>query len=245
MSWFIIYLDFRIVPLEASSYKRLLSWLSMQPATPKDKRMTPRLKSSKIWTPIPTDFASKIKKVFAKQFKTEAQQGDFLIQGRIYPLEITIRIGYLEKGRIKQINFEASMDVPEKPQDEEASESQKNTLDQIYVCIDAIGSIMEEYFQVKNENELDIPLYWRPYEFEEQTVYLQYSTVNSRLEEEANRILGLGADGLYNEISEEGNAEDALGQAEIDTELALAVQKAIREGRIPDLSAFDPEAPTE
>jgi hypothetical protein len=216
-----------------------------------------------MWTPIPADFAEQIKKVFTQQFKREAQLGEFLIEGCIYSEEVVLRIGYLEKGRLKQVNFEASMDLPKASTegDEDADDisslsddmsadagqslgqslapgygetnaspkAQSKAMDRVYTCIDAIGSLMEEYFQLGDEEELDVPLRWRAYEFEGETVYLQHSTVNTKLEEEADRLLGLSENAL---VHEEAATDDALANAEIDTELAKEIQKAIREGRI-------------
>lgn len=204
--------------------------------------LTPRLPTSRQWTELPADFRQKVQKVFAEQFDIEAAHGEFLVEGRIYSEEMIVRIGYLERGRLRQINFEASIDLPKKDASESVQEddSQSKAMERLYTCIDAIGSLMEEYFELGDDEEIDIPLQWRPYEFENETIYLQYSTVNTRLEDEADRLLGVGNRRLFNEEIED---EDALGKAEIDPELALAVQKAIREGKIPTIEA--PEASDE
>lgn len=207
--------------------------------------LTPRLVTSRHWTDLPADFRKKVEEVFAEQFDLEAQQGEFLVDGRIYNEEMLVRIGYLEHGRLRQINFEASIDLPKrkaKDQDEEegkASESESKIMESLYICIDALGSLMEEYFELGEDEELDIPLHWRPFEFEEETIYLQHSTVNTRLEDEADRILGVGDRRLFNEETED---EDALNKADVDSELALAVQKAIREGKIPQKGPEEAES---
>ncbi|RYZ72015.1 MAG: hypothetical protein EOP05_11460 [Proteobacteria bacterium] len=221
-----------------------------------------RLASSTKWTEVPEDFLAKVRTVFNNQFKAEAVEGEFIADGHIYPQEIILRVGYLEKGRLKQINFEASMDLKlaeakaksapsmqgpatisdmpsflgaaESNFDDEGgvfadsqAETATSTVDRLYVCIDALGSLMEEYFKTGSVDEMDVPLHWKMYEFEEEEVFLQYSTVNTRLEEEANRLLGLLGDDLFNDG---GTNEDALAVAEIDSELAADVQKAIRNG---------------
>lgn len=173
--------------------------MSLDNLTPEDfdagSALRPRHATSKSWTPLPDDFAAKIKTVFAQQFKSEAAVGDFLLEGRIYPDEILLRMGYLERGRLRQINFEASMDVPlvQDTIEEESAEGDEEslTITRLYTSIDALGSLLEEYFQKGNLEEMDVPRTWRPYEFEGETVYLQYSTVNSALEAEADRLLGL------------------------------------------------------
>jgi hypothetical protein len=172
---------------------------------------------------------------------------------------MVIRVGFLEQGRLKQINFEASVDLPaqsseklltttpseaEAPQTQDDylfsnlsasdSSSENQTMKKLYTCIDALGGIMEEYFQLKNDEDLDFPLRWQPYDFEGEKIYLQHSTINSRLEEEANRLLGLIDDQLVHDQSGvEKDSEDALANAAIDNELAFEVQKVIRAGKHP------------
>jgi hypothetical protein len=201
---------------------------------------TPRLPSSTKWTEVPQEFLSKVVTVFNNQFQIEAGDGEFLADGRIYPEEVVLRVGYVQNGRLKQINFEASMDIkgltPEESpvlaaDDEAASrQEQSKTMERLFTCIDALGSLMEEYFVGGDEEEMDVPLHWKEYEFEGEPVFLQYSTVNTKLEEEADRILGLLADDL---VQESASTEDALAGAEIDSELAEEIQKLIREGKHP------------
>jgi hypothetical protein len=228
-------------------------------------RFVPRLSSSTKWTEVPEEFLLKVRTVFNNQFKTEAAAGEFIANGHIYPQEIALRVGYLENGRLKQINFEASMDLKPLPGstgagatsdgasmkgpatisdipnyidadiEDRAAEETGSTIDRLYVCIDALGSLMEEYFQTGDVGAMDVPLRWKSYEFEGEEVFLQYSTVNTRLEEEADRLLGLLGDDL---VREENSSEDAMAGAEVDSELAEDIQKAIRNGtyrpNIPD-----------
>jgi hypothetical protein len=237
-------------------------------------QLSPRLPSSKKWTDLPADFTAAVRTIFSKQFKREAKLGEFLIQGRIFPQEVVIRAGYLEKGRLKQINFEASIDLPDSsglspellPEllgsknlglnntnlnqssnlDDADPQSENQTMQKIYVCIDALGSVMEEFFALGEEGEIDVPVHWRPFDFEDETVYLQHSTINTRLEEEADRLLALHADFCDESIDTMGIRQlvqsvpdhgldapastDALANAEVDSELAFEIQKAIRAG---------------
>ena len=71
----------------------------------------PRLASSRQWTALPADLIISLKKIFDDEFKSDARFGDFVIEGRIYGEELIVRAGFLEKGRLKQVNFEASMDL--------------------------------------------------------------------------------------------------------------------------------------
>lgn len=207
--------------------------------------MTPRLASSKKWTAIPAELAGQIQTVFAEQFEIEAENGEFIVDGRIYSEEICLSIGYLEKGRLKQMNFEASIDLP-KPQapsaentdenietevEDSVTSAQTKTMSHLYTCIDAIGSLMEEYFETGDDEEepFELPDRWTAFDFEGSTVYLQQSHVNTRLEEEADRLLGAESKSM---VYEEETSEDALMNAMIDTELAKEIQKLIREGKI-------------
>lgn len=203
----------------------------------------PRLPSSLKSTELPAEFLTKVTKVFTDQFPRETAAGEFIVDGRVYPEEIVMRAGYLESGRLRQINFEVSVDLPkhdpaaasaslEDGGEEETAESK--TMTRIYLAIDALGSLMEEYFQEGSEEEMDLPLRWREMDFEGEQIYLQHSTINTRLEEEADRILrmaGLSADSDAGMIEEGYASEDALGNAEVDTDLAMDVQRAIRDGK--------------
>lgn len=209
--------------------------------------LMPRLATSKKWTNLPLEFTEKVQIVFAEEFEPEAASGEFLVEGRIYPEEVVIRVGYLEKGRLKQVNFEASMDLPKRESDSvirdesELGEDGSKTMERLYICIDAVGSLLEEYFDLDADEgeELDVPYRWKAYRFEGETVYLQHSTVNSRLEAEADRLLGLGDPNL---VQDPGETDDALGKAEVDSELAFEVQKAIRTGKFkPTSPDADPE----
>jgi hypothetical protein len=197
-------------------------------------RIVPRLASSRTsgkWTILPADFTLKVQKVFAEQFQTQSTQGEFVVEGRVYPEEVIIRVGYLENGRLKQVNFEASMDIPKLETDaNDVKGAAQSSLERMYVCIDMIGSAFEEFFQVGVVDEMDISNLWQEFDFEGDTVFMQTSNVNSRLEDEADRILGLDGEDL---VHIESESDDAMAKAEIDSELALEVQRMIREGKHP------------
>ncbi len=220
---------------------------------------TPRLPTSTQWTEVPEDFLAKVRQVFQTQFKTKATGGEFIADGQIYPDEVLLRIGYVESGRLKQINFEASMDVKKSVIDEsildsdeivldedekvsnfgarrkafaddeaEVASDKSTTMDRLFSCIDILGSLMEEYFAAETGvDEMDVPLHWKGYEFEGERIYLKYSTVNTKLEVEANRLLGFIGDALVNERTAD---EDAMAAAQVDSDLAFETQKAIRDG---------------
>lgn len=166
--------------------------------------MQPRLKSSQKWTELPSEYIHQIRKAFMEHFGDQIAAGKLIIEGRVYPHEILLRVGYLETGRITQTNFEVSMDY--KPE---------NAVERIHNCIDAAASMMLEYFEA--DGEVDFPYTWKPYPFQDQTIYLQFSTENSELEAAADRILGDSNNDLVHENPEN---EDALTIAETDEELS-------------------------
>lgn len=154
--------------------------------------MQPRLKSSTKWTKLPQDVTDQIRELFKQNFQKELQNAEVVVEGRIYKQEILLRVGYLEKGRLTQHNFEISMDYKLTKAD--------SALSTLHVCIDAAGSLMAEFFE--SEGEAELPLAWSEYPFEGKKVWLQYSTTNTALEKQANALLG--------------EDEDALVQGEVD-----------------------------
>lgn len=169
--------------------------------------MNPRLKSSKSWTKFPKEYSDQILAVFNENFAEFLKDATLIIDGRIYSEEIVLRVGYLEKGRLAQANFETSMNY---------SQTEQDALQRIHNCVDAAASMMMEYLESKGE--VDFPYAWKEFNFQGNKVFLQFSTENSSLEEEANRLLGLTDEDLFNE--EDMDDEDALTRAELDEELS-------------------------
>ncbi len=66
-----------------------------------------------------------------------------------------LRVGYLEKGRLAQANFEVSMNYAREQQD---------AIKRIHNCVDAAASMMMEYF--KNDGEVDFPYTWKEFPFQ-------------------------------------------------------------------------------
>lgn len=163
--------------------------------------MQARLKTSKKWTQFPQEFIEQISAVFNDNFDEYLDQGKIVIEGRIYPNEILFRAGYLENGKLRQSNFEASVDY-------DAQSDQESVLKKIHLCVDASASMMMEYFEL--DGEVDFPYTWKAVPFKNHEVFMQMTTENSDLEKEANKLLGLTDENLYNEESEN---EDALDRA--------------------------------
>jgi hypothetical protein len=166
--------------------------------------MKPRLPSSKKWTAFPAEFTEQIQAVFGESFPEQAKVGKFLIEGQIFPEEVLFRAGYLENGRLKQMNFECSITCSAK--DLDATEKIMN-------CVDAVAAMMNDYFEsLKTEEEIEFPLKWTEFVIEGQKVFLQTSTVNTALEQEADRLLGQTFEEM---VHEDEMNEDALEVAEI------------------------------
>ncbi|AHZ84578.1 hypothetical protein AB1A81_09560 [Bdellovibrio bacteriovorus] len=170
--------------------------------------MIPRLKSSKKWTSFPKEYSDQIQAVFKENFAQYLDNAQLIIEGRIYQEEIVLRVGYLEEGRLAQANFEVSMSY---------SQEQQDAVSRIHNCVDAAASMMLEFLE--NEGEVDFPYTWKEVPFQGKKVYLKFSTENSNLEAEANKLLGLSEDDMLHDTDEEAD-EDALSRAEQSEELS-------------------------
>ncbi len=166
--------------------------------------MQPRLKSSKKWTAFPSEYSEQIETVFKENFAKQLSAGKLIIEGRIYPEEILLRVGLNEKGKLAQANFEVSMD---------SSPSKKDAVERIHNCIDAAASMMLEYFE--NDGDVEFPRVWQEYPFQGQALYLQYSTENTDLEAQANALLGDDAEEalVHEEDTEEEPGPQMFGGA--------------------------------
>ncbi|WP_413578686.1 hypothetical protein ACLVWU_09170 [Bdellovibrio sp. HCB290] len=168
--------------------------------------MNPRLKSSKKWTNFPKEYSDQIQTVFNENFAQYLDNAELIIEGRIYTEEIVLRVGYHEDGRLAQANFEVSMNY---------SQAQQDAITRIHNCVDAAAAMMLEYFE--NDGEVDFPYVWKEIPFQGKKLYVQYTTENSNLEAEANKLLGVEDDSI---VYEEAESEDALARAEQSEELS-------------------------
>lgn len=57
------------------------------------------------------------------------------------------------------------------------------------LAVDAAGSLFEQTFT--SENDYDFPRTWAEVDFEGKKVFVQYSTVNTELEKQADQLLGV------------------------------------------------------
>lgn len=168
--------------------------------------MNPRLKSSKKWTSFPKEYSDQIQTVFKENFAQDLDSEDLLVEGRIYSEEVVLRVGIHKSDRLAQANFDVSMNY---------SQSEQDAISRIHNCVDVVASMMTEYFE--QEGEVDFPYTWKEFTFQGKKVFLKFSSENSSLEAEANRLLGLDPEGL---IQEEDESEDALAIAEQSEELS-------------------------
>jgi hypothetical protein len=190
---------------------------------PRNKSKTP---AQNPWTGLPEEFSFKVLSALEKEFTERVKKGEFIVEGKIFQDEILIRIGYIESGRLRQMNFEASIDF---------DRDKSTALDNFYICIDCLGVWIRDSFKnLDHDESLDLPISWRATDFQGQTVFLQYSSVNSRLEQEANRLLGIANQALFNEAQA---AEDAFDLAE--TDIDLTSEQAAE--RLKDLLGYLPE----
>lgn len=162
--------------------------------------MKPRLKTSKKWSSLPPELTEQIRSVFRDSFAKHLGPAKVIVEGRIYPEEIMLRVGFIEPNRLKQENFEVSMDL-------DLQTKKSSVLGKVHACVDAIASVMHEYFENKGkeESELDLPYEWRSYEFNKAEIYLCYSTINTELEAAADALLGeaAGTDDVLVHVEEE------------------------------------------
>ncbi len=142
--------------------------------------MEPRKKTSVVTKKqnLPPDSLKLIKEVIEKNFKVFSKDKKTVILGDIYFEEIVVLIGFQNKTGIKQVNFIASVDHDVK---------KKNTMSQLYISIDALGSMILQY--VEADGEIELPTEWTEFALEGQKVFMKFDTTNTDLESKANKIL--------------------------------------------------------
>ena len=153
--------------------------------------MNPRLNSSTQWTSLPAELLTQIRDVLDQAFEEwlKKQPGQFVTEGRIYANELLFRIGYVEQGRLVQANFEVSLDF---------DAIKQNALEQIHFAVDCAGSLLQEYLD--HDQDLHaLPRQWQKQTIENRPVFVRFSTENTALEAEADRLLGLKSDSLVQE----------------------------------------------
>lgn len=169
--------------------------------------MNPRLPTSKKWTSVPPEFLQQIRDTLQKLWAEKSPGSKFFAEGRIFPQEIVARIGILEKGRLAQNNFEISRDLnPKEP-----------LIEQITSTFDASMALAEEFLNAGEEANTGLyPRTWKEFKFSGKAFFFQFTTENTELEAEANRWLGEGDEGLFNESDDDEIDFEALEKAADD-----------------------------
>lgn len=141
--------------------------------------MEPRLKTSKKWTALPKELLTQIRTVFKTTFKDHLGGAKIEADGRIYPEEILISVGFKTEGALKQSNFMVS--IPYK-------KGKDDVLKLLNLGTDAVGALFEQLFAAEDDSEF--PRLWQEVQFENRTIYVEYTTNNSELDAEADKLLG-------------------------------------------------------
>jgi hypothetical protein len=141
--------------------------------------MEPRLSTSRKWSPLPKELLEQIRSVFKQNFKDQIGQGTVEADGKIFPTEILVAVGFKEGSALKQSNFAISIAY---------KRDKDNVLKLLHLAVDAAASLFEQFFAAENDH--DFPRIWEEIDFEGRKVFIRYDTTNSQLEVEANRLLG-------------------------------------------------------
>lgn len=159
--------------------------------------MNPRYKSNKKWTEFPADLTQGISDIFKQNFANQLGiNTEVHVSGRFYEKEILLQVGLHKKGELRFSNFEVSLDHKNEPD---------KVIELVYLAVDAVASLMMEYFE--NDEELELPYAWVEYPFNGQKVWLQFSTENPDLEKAADKLLGEASDALLHETEDDATSD--------------------------------------
>lgn len=143
--------------------------------------MQARLPSSRKWTAIPKELITQIKSVFKQTFKQHIGKGTVNADGRIFTEEIVVQVGVHPEGsKLKQSHWLVSIGY---------KRGKDDVVKLLNLAVDAAGSLFEQTFS--SENDYDFPRVWQEVDFEGVKIFVQYSTVNTELEKEADKLLGV------------------------------------------------------
>lgn len=168
--------------------------------------MEPRLKTSSKWSPLPPELVRQIQSVFKKSFGSHLGGGTIEAAGKIFPQEILISVGFRSEKSIRQSNWMISIGY---------QKSKDNVLNLLHLAVDAAASLFEQTFAA--ENDSDFPRLWEEVDFEGRKIYIQFSTANSQLESEADKLLGVSGG---SEIAQ-GDWDDDIDPEAIKAQLGI------------------------
>lgn len=170
--------------------------------------MEPRLSSSRKWSPLPDELIRQIRSVFKQNFSVQIGSNTVEAKGRIYPEEILVSVGIREEKALKQVNWMISVGY---------KRDKDNVMKLLHLVLDAAAALFEQSFSAENDH--DFPRVWEEVDFEGRKIYVMYSTVNSKLEAEADRLLGeAGADS--DEVAQ-GDWDEDIKPEHIKAQLGL------------------------
>lgn len=196
--------------------------------------MQPRRSDSKKWTSLPADYLETVSITVKNQYETHLKNVEVIAEGRVFDKEIVLRVGFLPQGRLKQHNFELSMDLPE---------AKDQLLIKLNHGLDFLGSVLLEFFEKdgfeSSEFEENLPVLWKPLSNKKDIFFFQYSTVNSKLESLADEWLNKQGQGLVNETADinDDDAYNFTEQYDAETlEKIIDMKKLEKEAGIASMS---------
>ena len=141
--------------------------------------MKPR-QSKASYSPLPKEYCQHIQSVLENYFMSKLSKVRWIIEGRIYEKEICILSGFTKEKELQQKNIILSIDF-----DPQKDRCQKKIED----CMNLLANILEHHLKLKSRWPHSPKWYKALSPFKKGEVYFQTSTVNTELEEAANRIL--------------------------------------------------------
>ena len=143
--------------------------------------MDPRLQSSTQWSPFPIELCEQSVSVLTERFADEyvLEDAQFIVEGFIYQEEIIGRYGLQIKGQIKQHNFEIS---------QEYDVEKDKPLELIQNSMDVVEHLWTELLEDDLEDS-EMPKKWQTMPHKKRMYHFRYSTVNTKLEKEADKLL--------------------------------------------------------
>lgn len=137
----------------------------------------PKNTNNKTYANLPNEVTKAVEEELSEVFEGPAAKGDFLCQIRVYRTEMVLRVGYIKKNEIKQVNFDLSKEViPEKPEPVKTLE----------LLVAASKELFHGYF--KNERIEDFSPLWA--DLSDSKISYRYDGTNTELESKANELLG-------------------------------------------------------
>lgn len=168
--------------------------------------MDPRLKKSTQWTPFPEELSQQAQDVLRERFSEEygLEDWQFVVEGRIYEGEILGRFGLQSSSQLKQPNFELSV---------EFDSDKEKALELIQKSMDVVEHLFSEFLEEDMEDS-ELAKTWQSMPFEKKMFFYKYSTVNTSLEEQADKLLEEYEKKL---VYQEENHQDDLSETAEDT----------------------------